>query len=369
MKTYRFLDVASTYTALRSELDAAYTRVMNAGWFVGGPELDAFEADFARYCGAQYCVGVGNGLDALVLPLRAYGIGAGDEVIVPANTFIATWLAVSMAGAKPVPVDADPATMNIDLARIEAAITPHTRAIMPVHLYGAPVVCGGLRDLASKHGLKLVEDAAQAHGGRDGDRRVGTLGDVAGFSFYPGKNLGAFGDGGAVVTDDTALADAVRMLGNYGAREKYHHDSTGGNSRLDSLQAAFLAVKLKHIDAWNRQRRAIADIYLRRLASNGDLRLPMVAPGTEAVWHLFVIRHGARDALRDKLAARGVQTALHYPIANHRSGAFAATYGAQDFPVTDAICASCLSLPIGPHLSVQEAAEIADIVHEATSEL
>jgi dTDP-4-amino-4,6-dideoxygalactose transaminase len=367
MKTYRFLDVGSTYTDLRGDLDAAYNRVMNSGWFVGGPELDAFEADFARYCGARYCIGVGNGLDALVLPLRAYGIGAGDEVIVPANTFVATWLAVSMSGAIPVPVDADAATMNIDLAQVEAAITPRTRAIMPVHLYGAPVVCSGLRDLTRKHGLKLVEDAAQAHGGMQGDRRVGTLGDVAGFSFYPGKNLGAFGDGGAVVTDDAALAGAVRMLGNYGARVKYHHDRAGGNSRLDSLQAAFLAVKLKHLDAWNRQRQAIADVYLRRLASNGDLRLPMVAPGTEAVWHLFVIRHCARDVLRDKLAARGVETALHYPIANHRSGAFAAAYGAHDFPVTDAICASCLSLPIGPHLSVEEAGEIAEIVHETVS--
>ena len=369
MKTFRFLDVASTYFTLRSDLDAAYARVMNAGWFVGGPALDAFEADFARYCGARFCVGVGNGLDALVLPLRAFGVGAGDEVIVPANTFIATWLAVAMAGARPVPVDADPATMNIDLARIEAAITPRTRAIMPVHLYGAPVVCGGLRALAGEHGLKLVEDAAQAHGGMEGGRRVGTLGDAAGFSFYPGKNLGAFGDGGAVVTDDPALADAVRMLGNYGARVKYHHDSAGGNSRLDSLQAAFLAVKLKHIDAWNRQRQAIADVYLRRLAGNADLRLPMAAPGTQAVWHLFVIRHLARDALRDKLAARGVETALHYPIANHRSGAFAATHGRDDFPVTDAICASCLSLPIGPHLSVEDADEIAGIVHETVCEL
>jgi dTDP-3-amino-3,4,6-trideoxy-alpha-D-glucose transaminase len=369
MKTYSFLDVAFTYSTIRADLDAAYARVMNSGWFIGGPELEAFEEDFARYCDAKNCVGVGNGLDALVLPLRAYGIGAGHEVIVPANTFIATWLAVAMTGADLVPVDADPATMNMDLALVEGAITPHTKAIMPVHLYGAPIVCSGLRAIAERHGLRLIEDAAQAHGASDGDRRVGTLGDVAGFSFYPGKNLGAFGDGGAVVTDDASLADAVRMLGNYGARQKYDHVSSGGNSRLDPLQAAFLSVKLKHIDSWNRQRQAIARIYLDRLASNGDLQLPMVAAETQSVWHLFVIRHQERDKLRELLSLRGVQTALHYPIANHRSGAFADKYKGSEFPVTDSICATCLSLPIGPHLSQQDAREIADIVHETVSQL
>lgn len=369
MKTHSFLDVSHTYTTLRAEMDAAYHRVMDSGWYIGGPEVEAFEAEFARYCGAQYCIGVGNGLDALVLPLKARGIGAGDEVIVPANTFIATWLAVAMAGATPVPVDADPATMNIDIALVEAAITPRTRAIMPVHLYGAPVAFAGLRALADKHGLMLIEDAAQAHGGRDGDRTVGNLGHAAGFSFYPGKNLGAFGDAGAVVTNDAALADAVRMLGNYGAKLKYHHDSAGGNSRLDPLQAAFLSVKMKHLDVWTQQRRAIAAIYSARLAGSNDLRLPQIAAGTEPVWHLYVVRHPARDALQKALAARGVPAALHYPIANHQSGAFAAQFAGQSFPVTEEICATCLSLPIGPHLSLSDAEEIAGIVRDVAAGL
>lgn len=366
---FQFLDVAFTYRTLKADMDAAYARVMESGWYIGGAELAAFEAEYAEYCGAAHCVGVDNGLNALVLPLKARGIGAGDEVIVPANTFIATWLAVAMAGATPVPVDADPVTMNIDLDLVAAAITPRTKAIMPVHLYGAPVAFAKLRALAAQHGLMLIEDAAQAQGAADGDIRTGALGDAAGFSFYPGKNLGAFGDAGAVVTNDADLADRMRMLSNYGSRVKYEHELAGGNSRLDPLQAAFLRVKLKHLDAWNTRRREIAAIYNARLSGNGDLTLPGVADGTDPVWHLYVVRHPARDALQKALAERGVPTALHYPIANHHSGAFMTEFAGASFPVTEAICSTCLSLPIGPHLLVQEAEEIAGIVRDCVAGL
>lgn len=369
MRNYSFLDVRFTYATLKDEMDAAYQRLMDSGMYIGGAAVSAFEQEFAAYCGTRHCVGVGNGLEALILPLRAYGIGPGDEVIVPANTFIATWLAVAQIGAQVVPVDADPATMNIDLDLLAAAITPRTKAIMPVHLYGAPVPCTELRALAAQHGLVLIEDAAQAHGADDNGKRAGALGHAAGFSFYPGKNLGAFGDGGAVVTDDADLADKVRMLGNYGSRVKYQHDSAGGNSRLDPLQAAFLSVKLKHLDGWTAQRRAIAAIYDSTLADVPGLRLPELSPGTQSAWHLYVVRHPRRDALQAALAAQGVQAALHYPVPNHKSGAFAATFGALSFPVTEAICASCLSLPIGPHLSVDDAQAIAGLVDVAARSL
>jgi len=369
MREFSFLDVGFTYRSLQAGLDAAYSRVMASGMYIGGAELAAFETEFAAWCGAKYCVGLGNGLEALVLPLRARGIGPGDEVIVPAHTFIATWLAVAQTGAVPVPVDADPDTMNIDLSAIETAITERTRAIMPVHLYGAPVPGEELRALCDARGLMLLEDAAQAHGAQDGNRRSGAIGHAAGFSFYPGKNLGAFGDGGALVTDDAELADRVRMLSNYGSRVKYQHDLAGGNSRLDPLQAAFLSVKLRHLDAWNLRRQQIAAVYLDRLAQTPDLRLPVIAPGTQSVWHLFVVRHPARAALRIALGKRGVPAALHYPVANHHSGAFAATFGQRSFPVAEAICATCLSLPIGPHLSLDDASEIATIVDQVVRSL
>lgn len=369
MTRFSFLDVGFTYRALQNEMDAAYRGIMDSGYFIGGRALDAFEADYAAWCCARHCIGVGNGLEALVLPLRARGIGPGDEVIVPANTFIATWLAVAQTGATLVPVDADPATMNIDLAALERAITPRTKAIMPVHLYGAPVPMAGLRALADDRGIFLLEDAAQAHGAQDGGRRAGALGHAAGFSFYPGKNLGAFGDGGAVMTDDDDLADAVRMLANYGARVKYEHESRGGNSRLDPLQAAFLSVKLRHLDAWNERRREIAVVYDAALADLPGLRLPVVAAGTNPVWHLYVVRHPRRDALRAALEQAGVPAALHYPIANHHSGAFRGEFGHLSLPVTEEICSTCLSLPIGPHLSVADAQEIALRVSQAVRAL
>lgn len=365
MSGFSFLDVGFTYRSLKAEMDAAYQAVMESGYYIGGAALERFETDYAAWCGAGHCIGIGNGLEALILPLKARGIGPGDEVIVPANTFIATWLAVAQTGATIVPVDADPGTMNIDLDAVERAITPRTRAIVPVHLYGAPVPSARLRALAAAQDLFILEDAAQAHGGMDGNRKVGTLGHAAAFSFYPGKNLGAFGDGGALVTDDADLAEAVRMLGNYGSKVKYHHEQAGGNSRLDPLQAAFLSVKLNHLDAWTQRRREIAAVYDRALAGLPDLRRPEVAAGTEPVWHLYVVRHPRREALQAALAGLGVPTALHYPIPNHQSGAFKAEFGDQSFPVTEEICATCLSLPMGPHLSVGDAEEIAARVGQA----
>lgn len=366
---YQFLDVGFTYRSLAEEIDAACRRVLSSGMYIGGEAVTAFEEAFAAYCGAKHCVGVGNGLDALVLILRAYGIGSGDEVIVPANTFIATWIAVAQIGAKPVPVDADPVTMNIDLAAVPAVITERTKAIMPVHLYGAPVQQASLRKLAEEHDLVIIEDAAQAHGAEVGGIRAGKLGHAAGFSFYPGKNLGAFGDGGAVVTDDGDLATQIRMLGSYGSREKYNHESIGYNSRLDPLQAAMLSVKLPVLDTWNARRQRIAAIYNEILAGAPDLTLPAVAEGTQSVWHLYVLRHPNRERLREALASRGVAAAMHYPIANHHSGAFSATFREMRFPVTEGICRTCLSLPIGPHLSDDDARNIANIVKDTVNNL
>lgn len=369
MARYQFLDVGFTYESLQVSMDAAYKRVIQSGIYIGGDVLDSFEQQFAAYCGANHCVGAGNGLESLVLPLRARGIGPGDEVIVPANTFIATWLAAAQTGATLVPVDADPATMNIDVEATLAAITSRTRAIIPVHLYGQPVPMSRLVDAARARNIFVLEDAAQAHGGRDAGRRVGALGDAAGFSFYPGKNLGAFGDGGAMVTDDPDLAIAVRTLANYGSRTKYYHEEMGTNSRLDPLQAAFLSVKLEHLDDWTQRRRDIARIYLAQLDGIAGLTLPATAVGVEPVWHLFVLRHERRDDLQKALAARGVPTALHYPVPNHHSGAFRADFGHLSFPVTEAICRTCLSLPIGPHLTLAEAEEIAGIVGDCARNL
>jgi dTDP-4-amino-4,6-dideoxygalactose transaminase len=354
-----FLDLKAAYLELQSELDAAYRRVMESGCFILGEEVAAFEREFANYCGAKHCIGVGDGLAALMLILRGYGIGAGDEVVVPANTYIASWLAISHAGARPVPVEPDPRTCNLDPERVVGAITAQTRAIMPVHLYGQPAEMETMADLAAEHGLRLIEDAAQAHGAAYGAVRAGGLGDAAGFSFYPGKNLGAYGDGGAVVTNDAQLADHVRLLRNYGSRKKYENEAKGFNSRLDPLQAAFLRVKLRHLDSWNDRRRAIAGHYIEGLAGVPGLDLPTVAPKADPVWHLFVIRHASRDNLQRYLDGAGIGTLSHYPIPPHLSGAYADHRFKQgDFPITEALAGSVLSLPMGPHLSTGRAAEV-----------
>jgi dTDP-4-amino-4,6-dideoxygalactose transaminase len=351
-----FLDLHSTYRELKGELDSAYARVMESGWYILGSEVEAFEQEFADYLGAKHCVGVGNGLEALQLILMGFGISEGDEVIVPANTYIASWLAVSYTGAKPVPVEPDPTTYNIDPDRIEDAITSRTKAIMPVHLYGQPVEMKEIWKIAEKHGLKIIEDAAQAHGGCYKDRKAGNLGDGAGFSFYPSKNLGAFGDAGAVVTDDDALADKVRVLRNYGSRKKYYNEAKGHNSRLDPLQAAFLRVKLKHLDEWNQHRNRVAIHYLEHLRNLPDLGLPRVPPDVTPVWHVFIVTHPERDRLQEYLKDQGVGTLIHYPVPPHLSEAYQdLEHQAGDFPITEKLADTVLSIPMGPHLSEADA--------------
>ncbi len=354
-----FLDFVQPYDELKAELDEAYFRFMKSAWYIMGKELEAFEQEFAAYCGSKYCIGVGNGLEALHLILRAYGIGKGDEVIVPSNTYIATWLAVSYTDAKPVPVEPDPKTFNLDPARVEAAITPRTKAIVPVHLCGQPADMDPLMEMARRRGLKVVEDNAQAQGALYKGRRTGSLGDSAGNSFYPGKNLGAFGDAGAVTTNDPQLADAVRMLRNYGSKKKYYNDCIGYNSRLDEMQAAFLRVKLKKLDEWNGRRRVIAENYLAKLQGAPGLTLPTVPLWADPVWHLFVVRHAKRDLLQARLTEAGVGTLIHYPVPPHLSGAYAPEgYSKGAFPFAEDSANTVLSLPIGPHLAPEQAEKV-----------
>lgn len=346
-----FLDLKGPYLELKDEIDEAVARVVSSGWFIGGGECDQFEADYAKYCEASHCIGMANGLDALHLALRAMDVGPGDEVIVPSNTYIATWLAVSQCGATPVPVEPDERTYNIDAALIEAAITPATRVILPVHLYGQPADMDPILAIARKHGLRVLEDGAQAHGARYKGKRLGAHGDAVAWSFYPGKNLGALGDGGAVTTNDAELADRLRVLRNYGSRVKYVNEVQGYNSRLDPLQAAVLSVKLRHLDAWNARRRSVAAAYTAGLQGSG-LVLPHVPDWAEPVWHLYVVRSQQRGLLQQQLGAAGVGTLIHYPIAPHQQAAYAsAGYAASAFPLASAMANEVLSLPIGPHLA------------------
>jgi dTDP-4-amino-4,6-dideoxygalactose transaminase len=364
-----FLSLAPIYAEMGAELDAAFARVMRKGWFVLGEELESFEREFAAYCGTRHCVGVGNGLEALTLVLRAWGLGAGDEVIVPSNTYIATWLAASHVGATPVAVEPVEATYNLDPQRLEDAITPRTRAILPVHLYGQPADMGPIVEIARRRGLRVLEDCAQSQGARYRGKRAGSLADAAGFSFYPGKNLGAFGDAGAVTTDDDALARTLRTLRNYGSEVKYHNEVQGFNSRLDELQAALLRPRLAALDAWNARRQRIARQYLGAFADTG-LRLPGEADGCESVWHLFVVRSRNRDALQQALAARGVGTMVHYPVPPHLQPAYAQLGLARGaYPLSEAIHAEVLSLPMGPHLGEAEVQHVIESVIAACSEL
>jgi dTDP-4-amino-4,6-dideoxygalactose transaminase len=339
--------------AIREGID----RVLRSGFYILGEETAAFEREFADYCGVKHCVGVANGLDALHLILRGYGIGAGDEVIVPANTFIATWLAVSLVGARIVPVEPDDSSWNIDPKRIEEAITPRTRAIMPVHLYGVPADMDAIRDIAQRHHLRVIEDAAQAHGARYRGLRAGSLGDAAGFSFYPGKNLGALGDGGAITTNDDELAERLRKLRNYGSSIKYQHDVAGVNSRLDEIQSAVLRVKLQHLDEDNARRAAVANRYREALA-DAPVELVRVPDEAQSVWHLFVVRTPQRDALREYLTSRGIGTQIHYPVPCHRQEAFA-DQAWPALPVTERLQSQILSLPMAPYLSVDDVAYVA----------
>lgn len=349
-----FLNLNNTYSELQSELDLAYQRVMSKGHYILGEEVELFEQEFATYCNVKYCIGVGNGLDALHLILRAYNIGPGDEVIVPTNTYIATWLAVSYCGATIVPVEPDIKTYNIDPTRIEAAITIRTKAILIVHLYGQIAEIDAIKKIADQHQIKLIEDAAQAHGARYKGKRAGSLGNAAGFSFYPGKNLGSYGDGGAVTTNDETLAKSIIQLRNYGSDIKYHNNVMGFNSRLDELQAAFLRVKLNKLDVWNHRREQIAQAYLDGLREL-PIILPYVPVYMSPVWHLFVIRIAHRIEIQEYLQKLGIQTLIHYPIAPHRQPAYAhLEFNEGTFPITELLQNDVLSLPIGPHMSLSD---------------
>lgn len=353
-----FLDLHEAYAELKEEVDAAIVRTLESGYYILGAEVEEFEKEFAAYCEAGQCVGVGNGLDALRVSLLAMGIGPGDEVIVPSNTYIATWLAVSQCGATPVPIEPDSGTYNIDTSLVEAAITDRTRAIVPVHLYGQPVDLDPVLEIARRHGLLVLEDAAQAHGARYKGRRIGAHGDAVAWSFYPGKNLGAMGDGGAVTTDNPEIAEKARLLRNYGSRVKYLNEVKGFNSRLDPLQAAILRVKLRYLDEWNGRRRSIAARYTEGLAETG-LVLPVVPDWAEPVWHLYVVRTTQRDMHQASLEQAGIGTLIHYPVAPHMQAAYEDLgYSPGDFPIARQLADEVISLPIGPHLPERHVSEI-----------
>ena len=359
-----FLDLRAAQAELQRELDDAWARVNARGWYILGPEVEAFEAEFAAWVGARYCIGVGNGLDALRLALSAMDIGPGDEVIVPAHTYIATWLAVSHVGAQLVPVDCDPVTFTFDAAQLEAAVSNRTKVILPVHLYGQAADLGAIRSIASRVGARVLEDAAQAHGTRFHERRIGSSADAVAWSFYPTKNLGALGDGGAVTTNDPILADQVRLLRNYGCHTKYIHDVQGFNTRLDELQAAMLRVKLRHLEAWNLRRKKVADRYATGLVGT-LLTLPTTPPWSTPAWHLYVVRTREREAVRRDLHAAGVETMVHYPVPPFRQRAyedFAAQ--ASRWPVADQLAGEVLSLPLSPHLSAADQDVIIETVGE-----
>ncbi len=356
-----------TFKPLENELDAelraAFDRVYTRSWYIEGKEDKTFEEAFAAYCGAKYCVGVGNGLDALMLSLKAFGIGEGDEVIVPSNTYIATALAVTYVGASVKFVESDITTFNIDPEKIEAAITDKTKAIMPVHLYGQPCDMDPIMDIAKKNGLRVIEDCAQAHGATYKGKKIGTFGDLAGFSFYPGKNLGALGDAGAVIGNDKALVDKVRALGNYGSDYKYHHIYKGNNSRLDELQAAFLSAKLPLLDKVNEDRRKTAGRYLCEI-NNPDIILPTVIDGVEPVWHIFAVRCEKRDELEAYLREKGIQTNKHYPIPMHLQECYKDLgYKEGDFPIAEEISRTELSIPMYYGMTEEEVGYVVEAVN------
>lgn len=365
-----FLDLRATYVELREELDEAYRRVMESGWYMLGREVEAFESEWAAYCGTRHCVGVGNALNGLEMALRGWDIGPGDEVLVPSNTYIASWLAVTRVGARPVPVEPDPVSANMDPAELSRAISTKSRAVMPVHLYGQCADMQPILKVAEAHGLKVLEDAAQAHGARYRGRCAGSLGHASAFSFYPTKNMGAYGDAGAVTTDDTDLADRLRVLRNYGSRRKYQNEVAGYNSRLDELQAAFLRVRLRHLDSWNGRRSATAGAYLQELDDVHALQLPEVPVNNDPAWHVFVVRHPRRDNLQRALTDAGVGTLIFYPIPPHLSGAYAkSAWGLGDFPIAEKIASTNLALPVGPHLTSSGFDQVVTAVCDAATRL
>lgn len=361
-----FLDLKSINAQYREELLAACAGVIDSGWYIQGNEHKAFEKEFADYCGAKHCIGVANGLDALVLILRAYKeLGVmqdGDEVIVPANTYIASILAISENGLVPVLVEPSPESFLIDPVNIAAKITPRTKAILPVHLYGQTCEMDAINAIARTHGLKVIEDSAQSHGACFGDKRSGNLGDASGFSFYPGKNLGALGDGGAVTTNDDELARTIRALGNYGSHKKYENLYKGINSRLDEIQAAMLRVKLKYLDDETQKRRAIASCYLENI-KNDKIILPTARKDDNHVWHLFVIRTQSRDELQHYLTQKGVQTLIHYPIPPHQQAAYQ-EWNTQNYPISEKIHRDVLSLPISGIQNLDDTMAIIKILND-----
>lgn len=352
--TIPFLNLQASYREIQYEIEAEVLRSLRSGRYIGGPDVENFERAFATFVEAEYCVGVANGLDALRLALRALDVGAGDEVIVPSNTFIATWLAVSDMGATPVPVEPRADTYNIDPDRVAAAITPRTKAIIPVHLYGQPADLDPILTLARAHGLAVIEDAAQAQGARYKGRPIGSHGDVVTWSFYPGKNLGAAGDAGAITTNRADLADRIAVLRNYGSRERYVNEVPGYNSRLDPVQAAVLGVKLRHLDRWNARRKEIAARYTAAITSDAIVT-PVAPDWAEPSWHLYCIRHAARDSLQNSLTEAGVETIIHYPIPPHLQQAYSMLgYKAGAFPLAEEMAATLISLPIGPELTDEQ---------------
>ncbi len=363
MNRIPFFNLREMHREVQAELENAYRSVFGSDHFILGQETELFESEFGTYCGADHCVGVASGIDAIRLTLEACQIGPGDEVLVPSHTFIATWLAVSQAGATPVPVEPDITTCNIDAGLIEAAITEKTKAVIPVHLYGQPADMDPIMAIAKAYSLVVIEDAAQAHGARYKGCRVGSLAHAAAFSFYPAKNLGALGDGGAVTTDDAGIADRLRLLRNYGSKAKYRHEIPGHNSRLDELQAAFLRVKLAKLDTWNQRRRDIADQYSEKLDGANGLVLPRFPDTVEPVWHLYTIRHALRDELQQYLKEKQIGTLIHYPVPPHRSDIYRPTSG-KDLPLADEIARSTLSLPMGPDLQTGQIAHVCSQILE-----
>lgn len=362
-----FLDLRQINSRQREELTKAFLEVLDSGWYVLGEQCGAFEREFASYCGAEHCVGVASGLDALVLALKALDIGPGDEVIVPSNTYIATWLAVTQVGATPVPVEPDPDTYNIDPRRLSAALTSRSRAIMPVHLYGQAADMDAITAFAQQHGLKVIEDAAQAHGALYKGQRIGNHGHAVAWSFYPGKNLGALGDGGAVTTSDQEVANKIRLLRNYGSRVKYHNEVQGLNSRLDELQASLLRVKLPILDADNAHRGKIAALYMTELGG-ARLKLPVIHSDCTSAWHLFVIRTARRDSVAQTLASEGIGTVIHYPIPPHLQPAYSQLgLSKGSLPLSEAMHSEVLSLPIGPTMLLEDAAKVAAVVRRAVA--
>jgi dTDP-4-amino-4,6-dideoxygalactose transaminase len=364
MSTTPFLDLGAAYRELQPEIEAAVLASLRTGWYIGGKDVETFERDFAAYTESQHCVGVANGMDALHLALLALDVGTGDEVIVPSNTYIATWLAVSQCGATPVPVEPDPETYNMAPNQIEAVITPRTKVILPVHLYGQPADLDPILAIAQRHNLRILEDAAQAHGARYKGKRIGGHGDAVAWSFYPGKNLGALGDAGAVTTNNPEIAERIRVLRNYGSRVKYVNEVQGYNSRLDPVQAAVLSAKLKVLDEWNARRAAIAARYSIALVDSG-LILPRAPEWAEPTWHLYVVQHPQRNALQKALTDAGISTLIHYPIPPHLQQAYATMgYPQGSCPIAEKMAKQSLSLPIGPHLG-----EGSDRVVEALASL